>query len=99
MPRATLVYGAALGLSLVTLFLSYLPFVWLLIRYQTWRLGHSSLLSENAVGQDLHETPRSSRFCFSFEFRATLDAIWRLDWLGSRSSTAKICAGCREGKE
>ena len=38
--RPAIVYGTAFGLSVLTLLVGYFPFVWLLIRYQTWRLGH-----------------------------------------------------------
>jgi len=38
--RPTRIYGAAFALSLLTLAPSYLPFVWMLIHFQTWRLGH-----------------------------------------------------------
>jgi len=38
--RPAVIYGTAFALSLVALLVSYFPFVWLLIRYQTWRLGH-----------------------------------------------------------
>jgi hypothetical protein len=41
MPRRLgVIYGTAFALSLVTLLATYFPFVWLLIRLQTWRLGH-----------------------------------------------------------
>lgn len=33
-------YGKAFALSMATLLGSYLVFRWLLISYQTWRLGH-----------------------------------------------------------
>ena len=38
--RSAVIYGMAFALSLVTLVVSYVPFEWLLIRFQTWRLGH-----------------------------------------------------------
>jgi hypothetical protein len=38
--RPVIIYGTALALSAVTLFVSYVAFRWLLIRYQTWQLGH-----------------------------------------------------------
>jgi hypothetical protein len=34
------VYGAASAASMVTLLVGYFAFRWLLISYQTWRLGH-----------------------------------------------------------
>jgi len=38
--RSAIIYGTAFALSFLTLLVSYFPFVWLLIRYQTWRLRH-----------------------------------------------------------
>jgi|HubBroStandDraft_6_1064221.scaffolds.fasta_scaffold05688_2 hypothetical protein len=38
--RPVIIYGTALALSTATLFVSYVTFRWLLIRYQTWQLGH-----------------------------------------------------------
>jgi hypothetical protein len=38
--RPGVIYGIAFALSFVAFGISYFPFVWLLIRYQTWRLGH-----------------------------------------------------------
>jgi hypothetical protein len=38
--RPAVHYGVSFALSLLTFAASYEPFVWLLIRYQTWRLGH-----------------------------------------------------------
>ncbi len=38
--RPVIIYGTALVLSAVTLFVSYVAFRWLLTRYQTWQLGH-----------------------------------------------------------
>lgn len=36
------IYGTAFALSLATFLASYVPFEWLLIRFQTWRLGHAN---------------------------------------------------------
>lgn len=38
--RPAVIYGTAFALSLVTILACYFPLVRLLIRYQTWRLGH-----------------------------------------------------------
>src|SRR5258707_10888732 len=38
--RPSAIYGTALALSVVTILVSYVAFRWLLISYQTWRLGH-----------------------------------------------------------
>jgi hypothetical protein len=36
----TLVYGIALAVSVLTLVVTYFPYYWLLVQFQTWRLGH-----------------------------------------------------------
>ena len=41
-PRPVVLYGIASVLSLTAFLLSYVPFAWLLTRYQTWHLGHAN---------------------------------------------------------
>jgi len=38
--RPALIYGAACALLVVPLLVSYVTFRWVLIRFQTWHLGH-----------------------------------------------------------
>lgn len=40
--RPAVVYGTAFALSVGTLLVSFAVFRWLLICYQTWRLGHAN---------------------------------------------------------
>ena len=35
----TVIYGLALAVSVLTLVVTYFPFYWLLVQFQTWRLG------------------------------------------------------------
>ena len=38
--RPLLIYGTASAVSVLILVVSYLPFYWLLVQIQTWRLAH-----------------------------------------------------------
>lgn len=38
--RTAVIYGLAFVASLATITLAYSPFYWVLVQFQTWRLGH-----------------------------------------------------------
>jgi hypothetical protein len=63
--RATKTYGLAFGASVATLVLTYFPFYWVLIKLQTWRLGHPNPFT---IGPAMDAVPCS--------FVAALIAFW-----------------------
>ena len=63
--RTAIIYGLAFAASVAALALAYLPFYWILIQIQTWRLGHPNPFT---IGPAMDAVPCS--------FVAALIAFW-----------------------
>jgi len=63
--RSLLIYGTAFAVFVLILVVSYLPFYWLLVQIQAWRLGHPNPFT---IGPAVDAIPCS--------FAAALIAFW-----------------------